>query len=256
MRRDDRGRNRVQFYRAFYSYVDEQEQEHNYPVFILKLPDKDEEGEAILRFKEEVPEEISERYMRTGAPMILKVDEGGGMDVYEGVVTYQLKLFVHVQNLSFQERISRREERKVPMVESGMIYEEAASDGGEIPVIFQNLSVGGVGFVLKDPEMEIKEKGYYYFIFEKTQMPITLTFQVRWVRRLDDGRLSAGGQFVGVRRGQEEQIRKYVFEVEREEIRRQKDLADRMEDMELNRKMLEEKAKEILEEQGKRKGGR
>ena len=81
-----------------------------------------------------------------------------------------------------------------------------------------------------------------------------MTFQVRWTRRLKDGRLSAGGQFMGIRRGHEEMIRKYVFDVEREEIKRQKEIADRMEEMELHRRMLEEKAREIQEEQEKQKG--
>ena len=260
---DGRNRRRILFYNAFLAYIDEQEQEHSYPVYIVRFPEKGElEGEgrnaeAVLRFKNEVSEEDVEKYMTTGTPVILKMDEGSGMNVYDGTVTYQLKSFIHVHNLAFRERLSRRGEKKVPMVESGVIYKKETGDETEIPVEFRNLSVGGIGLVLKDPETVIEENEFYYFYFEKAKTPIQLLFQVRWTRRMEDGRLSAGGQFVGVRSGHEELIRKYVFDVEREEILQQKEIADRMADMadmELQRKLLEKKAKEIQEEQEKKKG--
>lgn len=254
MKLDGKNRYRIQLYKAFLAYIDENKQEHSYPVYILKFPEKEEDKEAVLRFKEEIPDEIREAYLTTGDPVTLKVDVGGGMDIYDGTVTYQLKLFIHVQNLQFRERVSRREERKIPMVEEGMIYGEGIGEEHGIPVEFRNLSVGGIGFVLKEPGTVIKEKEFYYFYFDKAKTPIKLTFQVRWTRRMDDGRFSAGGQFMGIRRGHEEMIRRYVFDVEREEIKRQKNIVDRMEDMELHRKMLEEKAREIQEEQKKQKG--
>lgn len=217
--------------RRYKAFLVLEKEDRIFPVYIMRFPEGDG-AEVIMRLEDDSMSSDDLLPLGENKMVLVKVDvNGGSLDIYRGTLVYRLGLQIHLRNVHFEETLQRRNDVKVPMVEPGMIMcLDAGREDVVIPVTFLDISAGGVGFQLDQKgEEEILEGDTFQFCFDKGKHKMYLDFEVCRVQEKEDGSVNCGGRFISLGRGQEAEIRKYAFEIERREIIRQRQIQDFLE---------------------------
>lgn len=212
---------RSNFIRAF---INDGTKNEPIPIYVISM---DETEEVIVNVNSEdrdpdaVVAGVSER-LYEGKLVELGIFKGGeGVMLYTGKISYVLRERVHIQILDFQGNLQRRKDVKARFSADGTMECQFSSRLSEIPVTFRDISSGGIGFFVSqefDDCLVVNEK--YKTEFEKSIPPIVLYFSLLWKDDMSDGRINCGGRFVSLNNNADVQIRKFVFDREREERRR------------------------------------
>lgn len=241
--------------KRYKAFIQLEKEESTFQVAIISFP----EGSGVsvmLRLENEDLTEEELRPLRKSCPVLLKVDtRGGSLDIYKGILRYRVGRQIHLGQVSFVEQLQRRADVKVPMVEVGTIR---CLDGGRrseiLPVTFFDISAGGIGFRVEVPGASVEIGDRFQMCFKKSAKPLYVDFEICWASENDDGIFSCGGRFVGMGNWQEAEIRKFVFEVERQEILKQRKVQEILEQMELM-EMTDEENENEEENEAKDGGG-
>ncbi|MGN1349845.1 MAG: PilZ domain-containing protein [Anaerovoracaceae bacterium] len=151
-----------------------------------------------------------------------------GLVVFSGVVTYVLGSRIHVGDIQFMETIQRRRDVKVQYNSEGRLI---SKDGSyRFHIIFENISAGGVGFKMLTDEYSRREvvPGAEFtleFNPENDEKVVRIPLKiVRCTGSDEHGLLHAGASFENLRPGTESLLRQLVFQQQKEENAKEKEL--------------------------------